>query len=168
MLRNYDPNTGRLLSQDPIGMLAGDPNYYRYVFNSPLGFIDPMGTSWNGTLQTVAIGAGAGLLIGAAAPVAVGIGLGAAAGAALGLTAAYKGGAVQKVFNKIGNATIGGILAAGLAPEAATAWTIARFAGYGSYVGLVALPSVERQLLPATAQGAEVDQSQQVQQQPCP
>jgi len=34
---------GRWMSVDPIGFKAGDPNLYRYVFNSPNNFIDPTG-----------------------------------------------------------------------------------------------------------------------------
>jgi RHS repeat-associated protein len=47
--RWYDPQTGRWLSQDPIGFAAGDANLYRYVGNKatyrrdPSGLIDPLG-----------------------------------------------------------------------------------------------------------------------------
>jgi RHS repeat-associated protein len=41
--RYYDPTTQRFLSLDPIGFLAGDFNFYRYVRNSPVGFRDPLG-----------------------------------------------------------------------------------------------------------------------------
>jgi RHS repeat-associated protein len=34
--RFYDPALGRFLSQDPIGIAAGDPNLYRYVNNRPV------------------------------------------------------------------------------------------------------------------------------------
>jgi RHS repeat-associated protein/uncharacterized repeat protein (TIGR01451 family) len=40
--RYYDAVTGRFLSPDPIGLLAG-PNLYTYVSNSPLRFADPSG-----------------------------------------------------------------------------------------------------------------------------
>ena len=42
-LRMYDPDTGRFLSMDPLGMLEG-PNLYTYVDNNPVTFIDPFGT----------------------------------------------------------------------------------------------------------------------------
>ena len=41
--RWYDPNTGRWLSQDPIGFAAGDENLYRNVNNSPTNATDPSG-----------------------------------------------------------------------------------------------------------------------------
>ncbi len=40
--RNYDPATGRFLSEDPIG-LAPDVNPYRYVGNAPTMYTDPTG-----------------------------------------------------------------------------------------------------------------------------
>ena len=34
--RYYDPATGNFISKDPIGILGGDPNFYRYVVNNPV------------------------------------------------------------------------------------------------------------------------------------
>ncbi len=41
--RYYDPMQARFISQDPIEFLAGDTNFYRYVGNDPLNFVDPSG-----------------------------------------------------------------------------------------------------------------------------
>jgi RHS repeat-associated protein len=41
--RNYDPATGRWISQDPLGFGAGDSNFYRYVKNDPTDLRDPSG-----------------------------------------------------------------------------------------------------------------------------
>jgi len=41
--RYLDPEAGRWISEDPIGIRGGDPNYYRYVFNEPTNKIDPSG-----------------------------------------------------------------------------------------------------------------------------
>jgi len=41
--RYYDPTQARFISQDPIEFLAGDTNFYRYVGNDPLNFVDPSG-----------------------------------------------------------------------------------------------------------------------------
>ncbi len=43
-VRDYDPETGRWLSKDPLGRVA-EPNAYRYVGNDPINFIDPTGLS---------------------------------------------------------------------------------------------------------------------------
>ena len=40
--RFYDPETGRYISADPIG-LAGGVNLYAYVQNNPVNWIDPEG-----------------------------------------------------------------------------------------------------------------------------
>ncbi|PIE74412.1 MAG: hypothetical protein CSA18_05215 [Deltaproteobacteria bacterium] len=40
--RYYDPETGRYISADPIG-LRGGRNYFTYVLNNPLNWIDPFG-----------------------------------------------------------------------------------------------------------------------------
>src|SRR5262245_53410370 len=41
--RYYDADTGRWISQDPLGFDAGDSNLYRYVANRPTGASDPSG-----------------------------------------------------------------------------------------------------------------------------
>jgi RHS repeat-associated protein len=48
--RYYDPEMGRFLTEDPIGISGGDLNLYRYVGNAPLMQKDPSGyqtaTTW--------------------------------------------------------------------------------------------------------------------------
>jgi RHS repeat-associated protein len=41
--RYYDQNTGRFMSEDSIRYDAGDSNFYRYVANAPLDFVDRSG-----------------------------------------------------------------------------------------------------------------------------
>jgi RHS repeat-associated protein len=41
--RNYDPVAGQFTSADPAGLVGGDLNLRRYVSNSPLQFVDPIG-----------------------------------------------------------------------------------------------------------------------------
>ncbi len=41
--RYYDPTIGRFLSEDVVGFLSGDFNWYRYVGNNPINYIDPEG-----------------------------------------------------------------------------------------------------------------------------
>ena len=41
--RYYNPEIARWISEDPIEFNSGDMNLYRYIFNSPLKWIDPDG-----------------------------------------------------------------------------------------------------------------------------
>jgi len=43
MYRGYDPDTGRWISEDPIGPDAQSLNYYDYVDNSPIAYTDTLG-----------------------------------------------------------------------------------------------------------------------------
>ncbi len=40
--RYYDPEIGRFISEDPVGLMGG-PNVYAYCHNDPINFIDPLG-----------------------------------------------------------------------------------------------------------------------------
>jgi RHS repeat-associated protein len=41
--RTYDKSQSRFLSEDPLGLAAGDSNFYRYVGNNPTLWTDPSG-----------------------------------------------------------------------------------------------------------------------------
>lgn len=43
-IKCYDPVSARFIQKDPTGLNGGDTNFYRYVFNNPVNFIDPKGT----------------------------------------------------------------------------------------------------------------------------
>jgi hypothetical protein len=43
--RYYDPDVGRFISKDPIGILGG-LNMFTYVQNNPINWIDPFGLYW--------------------------------------------------------------------------------------------------------------------------
>lgn len=62
--RYYDTGTGRFLQEDPIGFTSGDINLYRYGFDNPLTYVDPLGL------------AGAGFQFGAGAEAGLGRGKG--------------------------------------------------------------------------------------------
>jgi RHS repeat-associated protein len=49
--RDYDPETGRWLSKDPILFNAGDTNLYGYAVNDPINMVDPSGL-WGISLTT--------------------------------------------------------------------------------------------------------------------
>ncbi|MEM8721924.1 MAG: RHS repeat-associated core domain-containing protein [Cyanobacteria bacterium P01_G01_bin.39] len=42
--RYYDSHSGRFVASDPIGLQGQDTNFYRYVNNDPVSYIDPEGT----------------------------------------------------------------------------------------------------------------------------
>lgn len=50
--RAYSPEIGRFLQVDPIDFGGGDVNVLRYVLNSPVNFIDPIG---EGLVQVIAV-----------------------------------------------------------------------------------------------------------------
>ncbi len=56
--RYYDPQTGRFLSEDPIGFDAGDQNLYRYVQGDPVNLTDP-----DGQIANVVVGFGVGVTV---------------------------------------------------------------------------------------------------------
>ena len=47
--RYYDPDSGRFISEDPIGLAGLDENLYRYVGNNSVNFVDPEGLFTFGT-----------------------------------------------------------------------------------------------------------------------
>jgi RHS repeat-associated protein len=47
-LRDYDPETGRWTTQDPIGLAGGDTNLYAYVGGDPINAVDPTGLAVSG------------------------------------------------------------------------------------------------------------------------
>jgi len=57
MIRHYSPETGRFLSEDPIGFAGGQINQYVYVFNNPVLYIDPSGKICISTLKNIGYGA---------------------------------------------------------------------------------------------------------------
>ena len=53
--RYYDSHSGRFVAIDPIGFQGNDSNFYRYVNNDPVNFIDPEGTAG---INLIAFGTG--------------------------------------------------------------------------------------------------------------
>jgi RHS repeat-associated protein len=88
---NYNPSTGRFLSEDPIGFSSGDLNLYRYVNNSPVIYTDPLGR-WG--FVGAAIGAVSGTVGGYMTGGLQGAIIGGVVGGAIGLVAPQFSGAV--------------------------------------------------------------------------
>jgi len=64
--RYYDQTSGRFVAEDPIVFRGGDTNLYRYVWNSPTSFTDPIGewgvgVSGSASVEGGAVAAGAGV-----------------------------------------------------------------------------------------------------------
>jgi len=51
--RDYDPETGRWTSKDPIRFNGGDTNLYGYVLNDPINLIDPSGKLSEGFIGSI-------------------------------------------------------------------------------------------------------------------
>jgi RHS repeat-associated protein len=112
--RWYDPRVGRFLSEDPIGFGGRDVNFYGYVHNDPLRFVDP-----NGLRRCNPI-------------------LGAILGGVFGAGAGYGGGAI---LGAVAGGTIGAaggtLVIPGFGTITGGASGIAVGAGAGAYAGSV-------------------------------
>ncbi len=82
--RDYDPETGRFVSKDPILFNGGSTNLYSYSVNDPVNFIDPTGLSWSGIVPGIIGGAIGGAASGAFYGTFVNPGLGTGSGALIG------------------------------------------------------------------------------------
>lgn len=80
--RWYDPDHGRFLTPDPLGIHGGDSNLYRYVWNNPAVWVDPHGqVGLFGAVVGGIIGAVGGYMTtGTLTGTLTGAGIGAAAG----------------------------------------------------------------------------------------
>jgi RHS repeat-associated protein len=57
--RYYDSRIGRFISEDTIRLLSGDINYFSYVGNNPVNFVDPLGLfTWKGWAGVIVGGVG--------------------------------------------------------------------------------------------------------------
>jgi RHS repeat-associated protein len=58
--RYYDPVIGRFVSEDPLGLAAGDVNFYQYTANNPVNANDPSGkvaeTIWDAANISLGVG----------------------------------------------------------------------------------------------------------------
>lgn len=57
--RYYHPRLQRFISEDPIGFVGGDVNFYGYVANDPLTYLDSYGLTGSAVLPWSGAGAGA-------------------------------------------------------------------------------------------------------------
>jgi uncharacterized protein RhaS with RHS repeats len=108
--REYDPETGRWTTKDPIGFAGGDANLYAYGGNDPVNVVDPVGlclTTVDCTcMRQPAACAEAGLVA------AEGAAAGGGASAAGGVTAAsIPGGVACKGAAVVAGGEAGGVVA---------------------------------------------------------
>jgi RHS repeat-associated protein len=101
--RWLDPQQGRFLSEDLIG-LAGGLNLYAYVNNNPLSYIDPAGLSFEsfmrGFLTSFVVSGIAAFLISAAIAATGGVAAAILAGVALGIGAYQLYEAIDELVNQ--------------------------------------------------------------------
>ena len=123
----YNPDTGRFLSEDPIGFDGGSSSFYRYVRNSPVNYTDPTGEL--GPLTAVFIAAGISGVLGGFANASIasseckakafveGLVTGAitgavgVAGGAYGIIAKSLGGTISGVIGGLTGSAIAGVTA---------------------------------------------------------
>jgi RHS repeat-associated protein len=100
--RWYDPQMGRFISQDPIGMRGG-LNVYAYALNNPLSLIDPFGLSFSSFMSGFArgfvVGGITGALIAAAIAATGGVAGAIIAVVALGYGAYQLMAAIEELMN---------------------------------------------------------------------
>lgn len=97
--RFFNPNSGRFLTIDPSRLRSGDSNFYRYAFNDPVHWVDPLGLwNWSTANKGAAIGAIIGGIRGGVLGGAVGIfggPPGILAGIGIGMVKGAAGGAIS-------------------------------------------------------------------------
>ncbi|KYG68555.1 hypothetical protein AZI87_04750 [Bdellovibrio bacteriovorus] len=99
--RDYDPETGRWTSKDPILFRGGDTNLCGYVLQDPVNFIDPEGTTWRDVNVRNLFSGGLLFTFGAAAVVTAPASPLGAIGAVIGGTAALAG--VSMIIDEYNN-----------------------------------------------------------------
>ena len=67
--RYYDPSVGRFINGDPIGFAGGNVNFYVYVQNNPINYVDPYGLLGWSDIGAIALGTGGAIAFTLGAPV---------------------------------------------------------------------------------------------------
>ncbi|MBI5874381.1 MAG: RHS repeat-associated core domain-containing protein [Deltaproteobacteria bacterium] len=108
--RYYDPNTGRFISEDPLGFGGGDVNLMGYVFNNPVNLVDA-----DGRCPVCFVLAYTGAQAGAVAVAYAGTKIAQWATNYLAGSNAVSNQVVNDAFTQVGAVTAGGVGVAGLA-----------------------------------------------------
>lgn len=142
--RYYDPATGRYITPDPLGIVAG-LNLYQYVGNDPVNGADPLGLAWWKTALAVAAAVAVAAVVVIAAPLILPAALGAfAIGAITTVAAGTLAGATGFMVNEALNEEtlckrcilMAGLKGAGVGALASVPFVfLPAAAGYAAYAG---------------------------------
>ncbi len=137
-VRDYEGETGRWLSKDPIRFGGGQTNFYGYTFNDPVNFVDPSGKfGLAGVASGFISGLIGGYISGGTIPAAL---AGGTAGAVVGFVNPFASSAAGAFAGGVASSLLGQVMGNVMTDQPAMNVNLgaAVFSGFGSAVGVQA------------------------------